>query len=1231
MRTNLLTSLSRAIGVFVLVILGVLRAGNADAQTYDAWVLTNNSLVLIDTANPSAGNAPVMITGLIAGDTLVGIDFRPINGYLYGLGFNSIAGTVQLYNVSFRTGVATPIGASGTFVAADGTTPVPIAGTGLGLDFNPVVDRLRVVNDAGQNFRINPNTGAFVDGDLGGAAGSVTGLNMDGAINGAATAVDGAAYTNNLIGSPSTTLYTLSAGTNTLHIQNPPNGGTATLPVVVTLNGSALDFTVANGFDIPPDALFSLTENGPSGGDGLAALTVGGTTSLYTVNLTSGIASLVGPIGAGAIPIQGFAIHAVRNPTQCGAQGIVLHPSNQLQSMNTICGGSGSGALIAVTGLVAAETLVAIDFRAQTGQLYGLGFNAANGSGSATLYRLDPSTGAATIIGVAGGVANGAGSPISLAGAISFGFDFNPTVDRIRVVTSNGLNFRLNPNDGTVVGGALDSPINGMPAGSMGLVGAAYTNSFGQSLIGGVTTLYTLDPTSDRLFIQNPANSGTQTAGVPVTENGSPLDFDNVAGFDIAPAIRVTTSNAPAVGMAYAVLGVGPVPIFGGTAPRRYMIDLASGVAHRLTDYWVGQVWTGLAFGDSARDHTSTALTSSAPTATAGQPVTFTATLLLQALPGVSVSPTNATGTVAFSIAGSPISGCSAQPVSGVTATCTTSFGLPGSVQVVATYGGDGIHRGSASTALNQTITMAPSTTVLTATPNLAQVGAPVSFVATVTPAGATGTVTFRLNGDILGTVAVPGSGATVATTNLPEGTHQIQASYSGDASRTPSHSSPVTVRVAAAGPLTQHFAEGATGFMQTDIGVFNTSVLSPALVNVTLFPEAGNPVELPFALNPLERQSIDLNAVTRALLVPDQGFSILVESTQPVAATRQMAWGNPVYGSTLESGIPSTSPTWYFAEGATNIFSLFYMVENPNAVPATVVLTHLLEGGAAPVSQSAVVPPFARRTFYINDVPGLASAALSTIVASDLPVVAERAMYLNTTSRLWEGGAAGRGATALSTSWSFAEGATGFFHTYLLLGNPSDATATVTVHYQLPSGATLTKSYSVAARSRRTIDVNREDVQLASTSVGMTVTSTLPIVAERAMWWGGNLWTEGSVSVGSSATGTVWAIGEGAEGGSGGESTFVQISNATANQGALRFTVVYDDGAREQREYTLLGNARLTVRIADDFANAAGRKFSVLVESLTGGVPITTEYARYQSTTTFGDGGGAALATRIR
>jgi hypothetical protein len=1210
------------------LLLTLLSAREAVAQGADAWVLTNNSLVMTDTANPAATGTPVAITGLIAGDTLVGIDFRPINRYLYGLGFNSGAGTVRLYNISYRTGVATPIGASGTFVGPDGTTPVAITGTSFGFDFDPAADRLRVVNDAGQNFRMDPNSGAFLDGDVGFAPGTVPGLNMDGPINFAATGADGAAYTNNLAVSIFTTLYTLNAATNSIYIQNPPNSGTQTLTLLVTLNGNPLDFEEANGFDIAADAAWSATPNAPSSGPAFAVLKVSGTTSLYSINPSLGLASLVGPMGTGTSPIQGFAIESHRFPADCGVEAIALVETNRLQYTNTShCPGSWD-APVAVTGLVAGETLVGIDYRPQTGQLYGLGFNASSGSGSATLYRLDPKTAAATIIGAPSGVANGSGTPIALTGAVAFGFDFNPTVDRIRVVTSNGLNFRINPNDGTVVGGALDPAINGLPAGSQGLVGAAYTNSFGQSLGGGVTTLYTLDPGSNQLFIQNPANAGTQTMGIPVTVNGAPLDFENVVAFDIAPAVTVTASNALAPGVAHAVLGKFKN---GMGAPDWYVIDLITGAARPLPTTFGGVVFTGLAVGDGPRTPTTLALTSSAPTATVGQPVTFTATIAPPERAGVSVSPNKATGTIAFTIAGVPIAGCHAQPINWMTATCTTSFPAQGSVQVVASFAGDAIHRGSTSTALTQTNTLSTSTTSLTVTPNPAWVEQFVTLVAKVNPSSVTGAVTFSVDGIFVDIREVSGGMASTIV-KLTEGAHQVRALYHGAASVAPSEAT-VALTVTATGPLTQHFAEGATGFMQTDVGIFNANTSSAAVVNVKLLPEVGDPVNLDFTLDPLGRRSIDVNALVRARLVPDQGFSILVESTQPVAATRQMTWGRPIYGSTLESGIPTTSPTWYFAEGATNIFSLYYMVENPTAGFANVVLTHLLEGGGTPVSHSDLVPPFTRRTYDINAVPGLASAALSTVITADVPIVAERAMYLNTTNRLWEGGAVGGGAAAPSHFWSFAEGATGFFNTYLCLGNPYDSPTHVDVTYQLASGTTLQKRYTVAGKSRLTIDVNNEDPQLASAELGMMMFSSKPIVAERAMWWGGLPWSEGSVSIGSSEAGKVWAIGEGAEGGPSGESTFVQIANRMLSPGLVRFTVAYDDGTHEQRLYELIGSARLTVRVGEEFPNAVGRKFSVLVESLIASdlAQITVEYARYQSPGAFGDGGGAALATRIR
>jgi hypothetical protein len=99
-----------------------------------------------------------------------------------------------------------------------------------------------------------------------------------------------------------------------------------------------------------------------------------------------------------------------------------------------------------------------------------------------------------------------------------------------------------------------------------------------------------------------------------------------------------------------------------------------------------------------------------------------------------------------------------------------------------------------------------------------------------------------------------------------------------------------------------------------------------------------------------------------------------------------------------------------------------------------------------------------------------------------------------------------------------------------------------------------------------------------------MVLASDQPLVAERAMWWG-SPWYEGDVSQGTTETRTMWAIGEGVEGGP---------------------------------------------------AYASGRRFSVIVESLAGSgpatAPITVECARYQSPgRRFGPGGGAALASRIR
>ena len=153
-----------------------------------AYALSGSNLVSFDPSNPTVGNT-IAITGLTAGETLVGIDFRPQNGLLYGLGVNAANDTATLYVISTRTGVATKVGGGIALVDSGGSVDLP-AGD-YGFDFNPTTDRVRVTTDTGLNFRINPNTGAPIDGDA-----VLAGINPDGSIP-EDSAISGAAYTNN--------------------------------------------------------------------------------------------------------------------------------------------------------------------------------------------------------------------------------------------------------------------------------------------------------------------------------------------------------------------------------------------------------------------------------------------------------------------------------------------------------------------------------------------------------------------------------------------------------------------------------------------------------------------------------------------------------------------------------------------------------------------------------------------------------------------------------------------------------------------------------------------------------------------------------------------------------------------------------------------------------------------------------------------------------------------------
>ena len=230
-------------------------AAPAHAEAVVGLTVTN-ALVTFDSATPLNGSTPVNITGLQAGERILGIDYRPATGALFGLG-----STGRLYTLNSVTGAASPgmslIGAS-------------LSGTRFGIDFNPTVDRLRVTSNAGQNLRINVDTGVTT---------------TDTALNGAVSSSASSAYSNNFVGAITTTLYDINSSTDSVYIQNPPNLGTTTL-----LGALGVDTTGAVGFDI----------SGLSG-VAFASLTDGDTSksSFYTISLVTGAATLVGAFGVG--------------------------------------------------------------------------------------------------------------------------------------------------------------------------------------------------------------------------------------------------------------------------------------------------------------------------------------------------------------------------------------------------------------------------------------------------------------------------------------------------------------------------------------------------------------------------------------------------------------------------------------------------------------------------------------------------------------------------------------------------------------------------------------------------------------------------------------------------------------------------------------------------------------------------------------------------------------------
>lgn len=471
-------------GLFSLVLLSLLSLSLVvTAQTPQLegsiWALTaSQKLVNFSSLTPNFLNTTLTITGLQGGETLVGIDFRPRTGQLF-----AVSSASRIYTINTTTGVATQVGTTAFTPAVNGAA--------FAVDFNPVPDRIRFMSDAEQNLRLHPDTG--------GVAGTDTALAFAaGDANAAANPnIVSAAYTNNVSGAVTTTLYAIDSNLDIL-VRQGSAGGAPISPntgQLFTIGALGVNTTDRVGFDIADfsDAAFaSLTASGAA------------QSQLYSINLTTGAATLIGVIGGNEI-IRDLAVALTFNPpTQTSPITVVngatfapgsVAPESIASVFGTFVTQNGQSASATTTMLPTTLNGVRVSVNGTNAQLFYAGVGQINflvppttalGVATVVVTNSDNSTrtGSVAITAAAPGLftydSSGRGSAIGASTfdgvtrqnlvnadgterAVAAGSAANPNYLELY---GTGLRRAVatNPNDGNGVAEAVTATIQGVPA-----------------------------------------------------------------------------------------------------------------------------------------------------------------------------------------------------------------------------------------------------------------------------------------------------------------------------------------------------------------------------------------------------------------------------------------------------------------------------------------------------------------------------------------------------------------------------------------------------------------------------------------------------------------------------------------------------------------------------------------------------------------------------------------------
>ena len=468
-------------------------------------VTESNTLVRFDPRAPGeVTTVGTITTSPTAGTQIVALDFRPVDGQLVGVGNDGRTyyvnpGTAQATHLQFNTPIAPFPGSKG---ADFDPKPIPSTSTSE----RPGPGMLHVISDEGLHLRV------FDEGSLGGS-------------HLPSWDISAIAFAPNRADTDRRTLFGIDHSLNALVRLGDAdtNGdGDAMLSGAVHVIGPLnIDAAADIGFDITARDNVAYASMAPIGD---------AQSTLYRINLQTGSATPIGAIAAGE-RVRGLAI--LERP-------VAIYVLTAARELVTINSGAASTVLNVVQLSPGTETVLSIDSRPATGDLYGL-------TNAGHLVTIDPASGlvrqAATISGV------------TLTGTRA-SIDFNPRTDRVHVLTDAGQHVSINPDTGI----AAAEPLSG----AAGVTSIAFTDNRADAA---ATTLLALNTTTDQFGrIDNPATTGTFTPIGPLGTDAVVVSTLDVSAADgaIFAAVRGPLSIQAALGLidpfSGALTGIGTLP-----------------------------------------------------------------------------------------------------------------------------------------------------------------------------------------------------------------------------------------------------------------------------------------------------------------------------------------------------------------------------------------------------------------------------------------------------------------------------------------------------------------------------------------------------------------------------------------------------------------------------------------------------------------------------------------------